>query len=241
MTARAVCIEVGGGSIQTVVFDGAPDPVFLDGASRVDGAPLLIAVPGLIANGRVVAASNLQWFDVDPVTALGLSGVATVVVNDAEAAALGESVLRGIGDLAFLGLGTGIGGAIVRDGVVVEREVFGHRGTFGAVPCPCGRTGCLETVAAGWALPSTLPPDAVPTIGDALARAVEDAGTPDLIVVGGGLARRYPEILAAVRDRLPRHRVEASAAPAVAKSAAAWGLMALAGLDAGFSPSTPAR
>ena len=241
MTARAVCIEVGGGGIQTVVFDGGAEPAFLDGASRSDGAPLLIAVPGLVAGGRVVAASNLRWFDVDPVAALGLDGTARVVANDAQAAALGEAVLRGVGDLAYLGLGTGIGGAIVRDGAVVEHEVFGHRGSFGEAACPCGRTGCLETVAAGWALPSPVPAEAIGTIAAALARSIEDAETPELIVIGGGLARRYPAILRAVRALLGAYRVEASAAPGPAKSAAAWGLLRLGGIEVDLSPSRPAR
>jgi predicted NBD/HSP70 family sugar kinase len=230
MGVRAVCIEVGGGGVQTAVFDGVPEPSFYDGARSVEGAPLLIAVPGIIEDGRVLAAANLDWYDVDPVRALGLRGHASVVCNDAEAAALGESVLRGGADLAYLGLGTGIGGAIVRGGEVVAREVFGHRGGFGDAPCPCGRTGCLETVAAGWALPDPLPPERFEPVADALARAVSGVSVPELVVAGGGLARAYPELVALVRARLPKNRVEATAAPAVAKSAAAWGLLRVAGL-----------
>lgn len=233
----ATCIEVGGGGVQTVVFDGAPSPTFHDGAREPDGGPLLVAVPGIVADGRVVAASNLGWFDVDPVAALGLHGVATLVLNDAEAAALGESALRDGADLAYLGLGTGIGGAIVRDGTVVAREVFGHRGGFGDAPCGCGRRGCLETVAAGWALPDPLPPTRIEPVADALARAVlSTPALPPLVVVTGGIARRYPAITHALAARLDV-AVEPSRAPAEAKSAAAWGLLAAAGI----SPPSAAR
>jgi predicted NBD/HSP70 family sugar kinase len=235
----AVCIEVGGGSSQTVVFDEGRRPAFHEGAVHHNGAPLLLAVPGLIDGGRVVAASNLGWFDVDPVEALGLRGPAKLVANDAEAAALGECALRGGEDLAYLGLGTGIGGAIVLRGSVVRTEVFGHRPGYSTRRCSCGRIGCLETVAAGWALPDPVPADRVPEVAAALARAVDEAAAPDLVVVAGGLARANPAIIEELRTRIGRRRVEGSAAPEDAKSAAAWGLLRLAGLDAEPGPGAP--
>ena len=233
MSVRAVCVELGGGSIQTVVFDEALVPTFLDGAHDNNGAPLLIAVPGIVEGTRVLAASNLDWYDVDPVEELGLQGPARVVANDAAAAALGESVLRGMPDLAYLGLGTGIGGAILKGGTVIATEVFGHRGGFSSLPCPCSRVGCLETVAAGWALPDPLPRDRVLGVAAALARALRDPTLPDLIVIAGGIARRYPRLVDDVRRLSPDHHIEISRAPEVAKSAAPWGLLRLAGLDAG--------
>jgi predicted NBD/HSP70 family sugar kinase len=233
MNMRAVCVEIGGGSAQTTVFDAAGVPSFRDGAHHTNGAPLLLAVPGIVEEGRVLAASNLGWYDVDPVTELGLHGPASVLANDAEAAALGESVLRGMVDLGYLGLGTGIGGAIVRDGGIVATEVFGHRTGFSSLDCPCGRIGCLETVAAGWALPDLLPRDRVQTVSAALARALRDPALPDLIVIGGGIARRYPRIVDDVRRMSPNHHIETSRAPEGAKSAAAWGLLHLAGLATG--------
>lgn len=241
MSTRAVCVELGGGSVQTVVFAGSGEVHFRDGAHPDDDAPLLLAVPGIIEGTRVVAASNLGWYDVDPVEALGLRGPALIVANDAEAAALGESVLRDLADLAYLGLGTGIGGGIVRGGRVVATEVFGHRTGFSDRQCTCGRVGCLETVAAGWALPDPLPPQRAPAVAAALARALEDPSLPDLVVVGGGMARRHPIIVEALRAAAPRRTIETTRAPAAAKSAAAWGLLRLAGLDPITSPSEPAR
>ena len=127
------------------------------GAVAPAGRPLLIAVPGLVdATTGSLAASNLGWYDVDPAEQLGLDGPAALVCNDAEAAALGESVLRpGHPDLVFIGLGTGIGGAVVRHGVA-EANLFAHGGGFSRRECGCGRVGCLETVAGGWALPEVL-------------------------------------------------------------------------------------
>ncbi len=80
------------------------------------------------------------------------------VENDANAAAWAEwrfGAGRGESRLVCLTLGTGIGGGIVRDGVV-ERGRWGMAGEFGhmvVVPdgrrCECGNRGCLEQYASG--------------------------------------------------------------------------------------------
>ena len=219
------CVEVGGGGVETVLL-GGPEPVLLPGPHRPAGAALLIAVPGLLDGSRVLAASNLGWYDVDPAEQLGLAGPPELVLNDAEAAALGECALRGGADLTYVGLGTGVGGATVADSVVTGANLLGHGGSFGDRACPCGRTGCLETVAAGWALPD--PVTRYDEVAAAIATAVRDEplATAGLLVVAGGLSRRHPGLVSAVASALPDLRVEASAAPASAKSAAAWGLAA---------------
>ena len=220
------CVEVGGSGCQTVVFEG--DTVsFHDGARRPDGAELAIAVPGLIEDGRVVAASNLGWFDVDPAAELSLDGRASFVLNDAAAAALGEAALReGVPDLVFVGLGTGVGGAVVAGGTVVAENLFGHATGFSDRPCPCGRIGCLETVVSGWALPAALDATALHAAATLLARAIEaePAAVPGLVVVAGGIADAHPALISALAAALPDRTVEPSAAPAGAKSASVWGL-----------------
>jgi len=233
------CIEVGGSGVQTVVFGVDGTAVFLDGPHQPPGACVALAVPGLIDGHRVASASNLGWIDVNPVAELGLRGAAVVVCNDAEAAALGEAELRGLGPdtvLAFVGLGTGVGGAVVAGSEVLDENLFGHGGAFGDRLCRCGRTGCLETVAAGWALPDALGDEQLRGVAAAVAVAVaaEPAADPAaVIVVGGGIVRRHPNLVAFVQDALPTRAVEASAAPPAAKSAAAWGLRRLSyGFDA---------
>lgn len=227
------CIEVGGGSIQTVLFNGG-DPVVIDGAHQPRGARLAFAVPGIIADGVVLEASNLGWRDTDPVTALGLDGHASLVFNDAEAAALGEAALRGpegLAALVYLCVGTGVGGAVVRGGRVVRANLFGHNAdgygnAFGDKPCRCERRGCLETIAAGWALPTPLTDDDCFRVGDALASAIarQPLAIDGTVVIGGGIAKRYPAIVDVVRERLPDRRIETTLAPDGVKSAAAWGL-----------------
>ncbi len=223
------CVEVGGSGCQTVVFDGDRWHL-VDDADCPPGAELALAVPGLIDAGRVVAASNLGWYDVDPADQLGLPGPATVVLNDAEAAALGEAARRGgegpLPDLVFIGLGTGIGGAVVEHGEVVADNLFGHARTFSDLPCRCGEVGCLETVVSGWALPERLDGEQIRRAAEAIARAIEDEpfATPDLVVVAGGMAATNSGLVETLRRLLPRRTIEPTAAPRGAKSASAWGL-----------------
>jgi hypothetical protein len=70
------CVEIGGGSMQTVLFSNGDPPRLRDGAHHPTGSVLALAVPGLIADGIVVHASNLDWRNVDPVEVLGLEGSA---------------------------------------------------------------------------------------------------------------------------------------------------------------------
>ncbi|HVV36747.1 MAG TPA: ROK family protein [Acidimicrobiales bacterium] len=224
------CIEVGGSSVETVTFALDGTTVRAPGARHHLGATLAIATPGIVGASRVIAASNIGWYDVDPAVELGVGVNADIVLNDAEAAALGEVALRDdTDDAVFVCLGTGVGGAVVVDGAVVASNLFGHATGYSDMACVCGRVGCLETIAGGWALPERLGDHEVAIIGRAVADAVErePLATPDLVVVGGGLARRYPAVIDAVAAAVdPWRLVEPSAAPAGFKSAAAWGLRA---------------
>ena len=227
MAGRTIaCIEVGGSGVQTVVFVDDELSVILDGAHAAPGELLLMAVPGVIESGRVIAASNIGWYDIDPARAVRLDRPAALVLNDAEAAALGEAALRGIDDLTFVGLGTGVGCAVVRGGEVTATNLLGHGAGFSHQPCVCGQIGCLETVAAGWALPDPLPADQTAAVAGALARAIseEPLTSGELVVVTGGLARSHPAIVTELARLMPDRTVEPTAAPRDAKSAAAWGL-----------------
>jgi predicted NBD/HSP70 family sugar kinase len=227
------CVEIGGGSIQTVLFANG-DQRTLDGAHQPPDALLAIAAPGVIESGLVTYASNLGWRNADPVVELGLTGPALVLLNDAEAAALGEVALRGTDApqrLVYVGVGTGIGGAVIRDRAVVRGNLFGHNanghgGAFGTAECRCGRTGCLETVAAGWALPTPLASSDVGLVAKRIAYAIEQHPLAEhgTIALGGGIARNYPALVEAIASLLPHRDVEPSAAPADVKSAAPWGL-----------------
>lgn len=88
-------------------------------------------------------------------------GIATSVDNDANAGTLGEWMFgagKGIDDLLYVNIGTGIGGGIISAGKLVRgwRNLAGEIGHMTVKPdgpiCTCGRRGCLEALASGSAI-----------------------------------------------------------------------------------------
>jgi glucokinase len=120
-----------------------------------------IGAPGPVnlENGSVDIAINLGWENFPLKDYLEKDTFLPVVVeNDANIAAYGElwrGAGRGAKDLIFVTLGTGVGGAVITNGKLV-RGVNGAAGEIGhtvsimdgGMPCNCGKTGCLETVAS---------------------------------------------------------------------------------------------
>ncbi|MFC1860094.1 ROK family protein [Chloroflexota bacterium] len=124
-----------------------------------------IAAAGAIDPGKglVVFSPHLPgWYDV-PLRDIVKKkyGVNTLLINDANAAALGEHHFgagRGVDNLALLTVGTGIGGGIIING----RLYSGANGSAGEIGhmtidvngprCECGNNGCLEMLASGTAI-----------------------------------------------------------------------------------------
>ena len=123
-----------------------------------------MGVPGMIdgERGEVVYSNNLHWehfFISDAVQSL--TGLPVKIANDANVAALGET-LFGCGkkykNTVMLTLGTGVGGGIVIGGRLFEGNrsagaELGHSVILaGGEECTCGRKGCLEAYASATAL-----------------------------------------------------------------------------------------
>ena len=106
-------------------------------------------------------------------------GRPVVVDNDANLAALAEARLgAGAGHrmVLFVGLGTGIGGGLVLDGVVERgRGFLGEIGHMvlkpGGPACPCGKRGCWEALVSGSSLGREARRLAARHPGGAVARA----------------------------------------------------------------------
>ncbi len=88
-------------------------------------------------------------------------GRKTFLINDANAAAMGElrfGAGRGVRDFIYIALGTGIGGGIIIDGNMYTGSIgtageLGHMVINDEGPlCSCGNRGCWETLASGTAL-----------------------------------------------------------------------------------------
>ena len=154
----------GFGRAVDVVADWQREPA--DGPVDAIG----LALPGLLdeAGTMVSAPDKLHFLVGRPLVDEWQQrfGVRVVVENDARAAALGEFRFgAGAGSrvLAVLTLGTGIGCGIVVAGGALRNEP-GHGGVLGGhqmvdpegPPCTCGRQGCWEAHASGWALPRVI-------------------------------------------------------------------------------------
>lgn len=200
-------------------------------------------VPGLAdsRSGVLRLAPAHGWRDVPWAAMLAeRTGLPTRIANDVNACALAEQRFgagRGIQNLLWITVSTGIGGGLVLGGRIYEggggiAGEFGHLVVDEGGPlCGCGHRGCLEAVAAGPAIARRAhqaglqAPDATtladlarsgdPTalrlwqetgiyLGRAIAFAI-NLLDPDLVVIGGGVARSLdlmlPAIHSAVRER----------------------------------------
>lgn len=123
-----------------------------------------VAVAGQVdpRTGTVVHAPNLGWRDVPLARRIEEElGFRTVVTNDARAGAVAEwrhGAGVGATNLFFLTLGTGVGGAAVVDGRLLEggSHALGEVGhttiIVGGRRCHCPNWGCLEAYVGGWAI-----------------------------------------------------------------------------------------
>lgn len=176
-----------------------------------------------VARGTIVSATDVMpgWPGTDVAEGLRRrTGAAVVhVENDVDAHAAGEAWLgaaAGAASALVVAVGTGVGAAIVLDGVVLRGAhhvagEMGHVPTPGAegLRCPCGRPGHLEAIGAGPAIhrryvalggdpasPDTRDVVARAEAGDAVAtRAVHDAAVAVGRATAGIVTMLDPEVV----------------------------------------------
>src|SRR4051812_11090760 len=233
-----------------------PDELLPDVAGRLtallqDVAPPVLGI-GLSLPGTLDSVRGLSigspvmsgWDGVKLAPYFGeVADAPLFVANDADVLARSE-LLGGAGvldDVLVVKASTGLGLGIVADG----RVLSGHLGAAGEIghttvdaagdlPCRCGATGCLETIAGGWALVARLaaesehheqPVDHVRDLvalalqGDSFARGLlRDSGrelgevlavainllNPAAVVIGGDMAAAFDFYVAGVRESVYR-------------------------------------
>src|ERR687898_1901583 len=120
-----------------------------------------IGVPGPVeqASGLLTAPPIMPGWDRFPIRDVfaGEYAAPVFVDNEVNAMALGEhwsGVAKGVDDVVFVKIGTGIGSGIIIGGKI-HRGTQGCAGDFGHICvdpngpiCSCGNTGCLEAMAA---------------------------------------------------------------------------------------------
>lgn len=212
----------------------------LAAAGRTEGdlVAVTIGVPGPVQSSppRVVAPPIMTgWDEVVVPDALALVlPVPVLVGNDVNLLALGEHRARYADQdhILVVKVGTGVG-----SGIIVARQLHqgaeGAAGDIGHIPvpgieeqCVCGRTGCVEAKAGGWAIARDLralghdvpssrevvamirarEPDALRLVNEGarlLGTAIADAVNvlnPSTVVLGGDIANAHEQLLAHVRE-----------------------------------------
>ncbi len=154
-----------------------------------------------------------------------LTGAETVMDNDANAGALGESAYgagQGSDPLFYMTLSTGIGGGLVIDGKVYRGadSFAGEIGHLTVEPngpeCLCGAHGCFERMCCGLWLERDYGRSAKELLADPgfvtkyvvhLARGLKAAImllNPARIVIGGGLVKAGERLFTPLRQELDR-------------------------------------
>jgi polyphosphate glucokinase len=153
-----------------------------------------VTVPGVVRHGVVHSAANIDkaWIGTDADKLFTeATGREVHVVNDADAAGLAEvryGAAQGRSGLVIVTtLGTGIGSALVHDGVLVPNSELGHLEIDGHDAESRAANSARERDELSmkhWAKRLTT-----------YYRTLERLFSPDLIVVGGGISKQSEEFL----------------------------------------------
>jgi polyphosphate glucokinase len=156
--------------------------------------PVGVTVPGVVTHGVVHSAANIDksWIGTDADKLFTeATGREVHVVNDADAAGLAEvryGAAKGRRGLVIVTtLGTGIGSALVYDGVLVPNSELGHLEIDGHDAEKRAASSVKEREDLSyeeWAKRLTT-----------YYRTLEDLFSPELFVVGGGISKKAEKFL----------------------------------------------
>jgi polyphosphate glucokinase len=176
--------------------------VFVDLLAQFPDAtgPVGVTVPGVVRRGVVHSAANIDpdWIGTDADTLFTqATGREVHVVNDADAAGLAEvryGAARGQRGLVVMTtLGTGIGTALLYDGVLVPNSELGHLEIDGHDAEKRAANSARERDDLSWkAWAKRL---------EKYYRTLERLLSPDLFVVGGGVSKQAAEFLPLIELR----------------------------------------
>jgi glucokinase len=178
---KAIGIDLGGTNLRWAVVDSEGDRLYQDRIPRPHSAEEIVrelrrgidvcrsrfpeviaagvAVPGVI-RPEGITSNNLGWTNFQLEEALGETPIPTRIINDMAAGAVGElhcGRARGLSNVVFLTISTGIGGGIILDGEAYSgaNSLAGEVGhmvvDLNGLLCGCGRRGCWEMIASGTA------------------------------------------------------------------------------------------
>lgn len=162
-----------------------------------------VTYPGVIVHGVARTAANVDksWLGVnihDSFSA-ALDGQQVTVLNDADAAGLAEDRYGAGKDepgvVVLLTFGTGIGSAVLHNGILLPNTEFGHIEVDGMEAEHRAASSVKEKNE--WSYKQWAPEVTKVLI------AVENAVWPDLIIAGGGISRKADKWVPLLKNRTP--------------------------------------
>jgi polyphosphate glucokinase len=165
--------------------------------------PLGVTYPGVVTNGIVRTAANVDkgWIGTDAVKVISgkLDGQAVTVLNDADAAGLAEEKFGAgkdnSGVIVLLTFGTGIGSAVIHNGVLLPNTEFGHLEVGGKEAEHRAASSIKD--AKEWSYQRW-----TEEVTKVLV-VIENAIWPDLFIAGGGISRKADKWIPMLKNRTP--------------------------------------
>ena len=190
----------------------------------VGDLPVGICFPAVVKNGHTMSAANVssKWIGLAAEALFEKSlGLPIHFVNDADAAGYAEAQFGAAKDVAgvvlLTTLGTGIGSALLNDGVLVPNTELGHLQIDGHDYETRAAYSAKERENLSW--------DKWAARLQKYYSTLELLFTPDLFIVGGGVSKHH-------EDFLPLLRLKTRIIPAVHRNNA--GILGAAALAARF-------
>jgi polyphosphate glucokinase len=222
---RGFGVDVGGSGVKGGIVDletGAligerfklptPQPATPDGVAKTVAAvvrefgwtgSLGVTYPGVVTDGTVRTAANVDkgWIGTSArdVISAELDGQPVTVLNDADAAGLAEEKFGAgkdnTGVIVLLTFGTGIGSAVIHNGLLLPNTEFGHLEVGGKEAEHRAASSVKER--KNWSYERWT--QEVTTV----LVAIENAIWPDLFIAGGGISRKADKWIPLLKNRTP--------------------------------------
>src|SRR6476660_491509 len=222
---RGFGIDVGGSGVKGAIVDletgqligerfklETPQPATPEAVAKTVAAvvrefgwtgSLGVTYPGVVTDGIVRTAANVDkgWIgtSAQDVISAKLNGQRVTVLNDADAAGLAEEKFGAgkdnSGVIVLLTFGTGIGSAVIHNGILLPNTEFGHLEVGGKEAEHRAASSVKERKEWSyerWTVEVTK-----------VLVVVENAIWPDLFIAGGGISRKADKWIPLLKNRTP--------------------------------------
>lgn len=222
---QALGVDVGGSGVKGAIVDldtgqlvgerlrlETPQPATPQAVTRTVAevvrhfnwtGPLGVTYPGVVVDGVVQTAANVDpaWIGTNAADAYSqaLGGQRVTVLNDADAAGLAEQRYGAgrnrSGVIVLLTFGTGIGSAVIHNGMLLPNTEFGHIEVDGKEAEHRAASSVKERKEWSyrqWTKEVTK-----------VLVAVENAIWPDLFIAGGGISKKADKWIPLLKNRTP--------------------------------------